>query len=81
MVEDCDPLDTLTTLNNGLFMHQFLEYIAVIAFVSVFFWTRDVFLATAVLLVAVSAQVAFYKLTKRPSVSYTHLTLPTNQCV
>lgn len=66
MVEVCDPLDTLTTLNNGLFMHKFLEYIAVIAFVIVFFWTRDVFLATAVLLVAVSAQVAFYKLTKRP---------------
>ena len=66
MDEVCDPLDTLTTLHNGLFMHQFLEYIAVIAFVIVFFWTRDVFLATAVLLVAVSAQVAFYKLTKRP---------------
>ena len=66
MDEVCDPLDTLTTLNNGLFMHQFLEYIAVIAFVIVFFWTRDVFLATAVLLIAITAQVAFYKLSGRP---------------
>ena len=47
-------------------MQQFLEYIAVIAFVIVFFWTRDVFLATAVLLIAITAQVAFYKLSGRP---------------
>ena len=47
-------------------MQQFLEHLAVIAFVIVFFWTRDVFAATAVLLVAITAQVAFYKLTGRP---------------
>ena len=47
-------------------MQQILEYISVIAFVIVFFWTRDVFLATAVLLIAITAQVAFYKLSGRP---------------
>jgi intracellular septation protein len=47
-------------------MQQFIEYFAVIAFVAVYFLTKDVFLATAVLLVAITAQVAFYKLTKRP---------------
>ena len=47
-------------------MQQFLEHLAVIAFVIVFFWTRDVFAATTVLLVAITAQVAFYKLTGRP---------------
>jgi intracellular septation protein len=52
--------------NFGFYMQQFLEYFAVIAFVAVYFLTKDVFLATAVLLVAITAQVAFYKLTKRP---------------
>jgi intracellular septation protein len=47
-------------------MQQFLEYFAVIAFVVVYFLTKDVFLATGVLLVAITAQVAFYKLSKRP---------------
>ena len=47
-------------------MQQFLEYFAVIAFVVVYFLTKDVFLATGVLLAAVVAQVAFYKVTKRP---------------
>ena len=47
-------------------MQQFLEYFAVIAFVVVYFFTKDVFLATGVLLATVVAQVAFYKVTKRP---------------
>lgn len=47
-------------------MQQLLEYFAVIAFVVVYFLTKDVFLATGVLLAAVVAQVAFYKVTKRP---------------
>ena len=47
-------------------MQQFLEYFAVIAFVAVYFLTKDVFLATGVLLAAIIAQVAFYKATKRP---------------
>jgi intracellular septation protein len=47
-------------------MQQFLEYFAVIAFVVVYFATKDIFLATAVLLVAITAQVAFYKFTGRP---------------
>ncbi|NCF45450.1 MAG: septation protein A, partial [Proteobacteria bacterium] len=46
-------------------MQQFLEYFAVIAFVVVYFATKDIFLATAVLLVAITAQVAFYKFTGR----------------
>ena len=46
-------------------MQQFLEYLAVIAFAVVFFSTRDVFIATAVLLIVITAQVAFYKLTGR----------------
>jgi intracellular septation protein len=52
--------------NAGFYMQQFLEYFAVIAFVAVYFLTKDVFLATGVLLVAITAQVAFYKFTKRP---------------
>ena len=47
-------------------MQQLLEYFAVIAFVLVYFLTKDVFLATGVLLVAIVAQVGFYKMTKRP---------------
>lgn len=47
-------------------MQQLLEYFAVIAFVVVYFLTKDVFLATGVLLAAIVAQVAFYKVTKRP---------------
>ena len=47
-------------------MQQLLEYFAVIAFVAVYFLTKDVFLATGVLLAAIVAQVAFYKVTKRP---------------
>ena len=66
MVEVCRPLRYFNNLKQRFVHASISEYIAVIAFVIVFFWTRDVFLATAVLLVAVSAQVAFYKLTKRP---------------
>ena len=47
-------------------MQQLLEYFAVIAFVVVYFLTKDVFLATGVLLAAIVAQDAFYKVTKRP---------------
>ena len=47
-------------------MQQLLEYFAVIAFVAVYFLTKDVFLATGVLLAAIVAQVAFYKVSKRP---------------
>ena len=47
-------------------MQQLLEYFAVIAFVAVYFLTKDVFLATGVLLAVIVAQVAFYKVTKRP---------------
>ncbi|NCF76616.1 MAG: septation protein A [Proteobacteria bacterium] len=47
-------------------MQQLLEYFAVIAFVVVYFLTKDVFLATGVLLAAIVAQAAFYKVTKRP---------------
>ncbi len=46
-------------------MQQLLEYFAVIAFVAVYFLTRDVFIATTVLLVAITAQVGFYKVTGR----------------
>ena len=40
-------------------MQQLLEYFAVIAFVAVYFLTKDVFLATGVLLAVIVAQVAW----------------------
>jgi intracellular septation protein len=61
----CPPPPTMTS-TSVFCMQQFFEYFAVIAFVAVYFLTRDVFLATGVLLVAITAQVAFYKLTNRP---------------
>ena len=47
-------------------MQQLLDYIAILAFVIVYFITRDIFLATALLLVGVTVQVAAYWLWKRP---------------
>ena len=47
-------------------MQQFFDFIAIFAFVVVYFWTRDIFLATGVLMVGVSVQVGVYWLTKRP---------------
>lgn len=46
-------------------MQQFLEFFSIIAFAIVFFATKDIFLATAVLLVAITAQVSFIKVTGR----------------
>lgn len=47
-------------------MQQLLDYIAILAFVVVYFITRDIFLATAVLLAGVTFQVAAYWVLKRP---------------
>ena len=47
-------------------MQQFLDYIAILAFVIVYFVSRDIFLATGVLIVGVTAQVAGYWLLKKP---------------
>lgn len=47
-------------------MQQLLDYIAILAFVVVYFVTRDVFWATGVLMVGVSVQVAAYWLLKKP---------------
>ncbi len=47
-------------------MQQFLDYIAILAFVVVYFITRDIFLATGVLLVGVTVQVAAYYVLKKP---------------
>ncbi|MEM9624366.1 MAG: septation protein IspZ, partial [Pseudomonadota bacterium] len=47
-------------------MQQLLDYIAILAFVVVYFVTRDIFLATGVLLAGVTLQVALYWLLKKP---------------
>ena len=47
-------------------MQQFLDFIAVFAFVVAFFSTGDIFFATAVLLIGVSVQVALYLLLRKP---------------
>ncbi len=47
-------------------MQQLLDYIAILAFVVVYFVTRDIFIATGVLLVGVTIQVAAYWLLKKP---------------
>ena len=55
-------------------MQQFLDFIAIFAFVVVYFWTRDIFLATAVLMIGVTLQVAVYWLIKKPITSELKLT-------
>ncbi|MEM7080656.1 MAG: inner membrane-spanning protein YciB [Pseudomonadota bacterium] len=47
-------------------MQQLIDFIAVLAFVVVYFVTRDIFLATGVLLVGVTLQVGAYWLLKKP---------------
>ena len=47
-------------------MQQLLDYAAILAFVVVYFISRDIFLATAVLMIGVAVQVALYWLTKKP---------------
>ena len=47
-------------------MQQLLDYIAILAFVVVYFVTRDIFIATAVLMGGVTLQVAAYWLLKKP---------------
>ena len=47
-------------------MQQFIDYLAIIAFVVVYFTTRDIFLATGVLMVGVTLQIAVYWLMKKP---------------
>lgn len=47
-------------------MQQFIDYIAILAFMVVYFVTRDIFLATAVLMVGVTLQICLYWLLKKP---------------
>lgn len=47
-------------------MQQLLDYAAILAFVVVYFVTRDIFIATGVLMVGVTLQVAGYWLLKKP---------------
>jgi intracellular septation protein len=47
-------------------MQQLLDYIAILAFVIVYFVTRDIFFATGVLMAGVTLQVIAYWLLKRP---------------
>lgn len=47
-------------------MQQFIDYIAILAFVVVYFVTRDIFLATGVLMAGVTLQIAIYWLLKKP---------------
>ena len=47
-------------------MQQLLDYIAILAFVVVYFVTKDIFLATGVLMVGVTLQLVAYWLLKKP---------------
>ena len=47
-------------------MQQFIDYIAIFAFVIVYFTTSDIFLATGVLMVGVTLQIGVYWLMKKP---------------
>jgi len=47
--------------NKRTFMQQLLDYLAIIAFAIVYFATKDIFLATGVLMVGVTLQVIAYK--------------------
>ena len=46
-------------------MQQLLDYLAVIAFAIVYFTTKDIFLATGVLMAGVTLQVIAYKVLKK----------------
>ena len=52
-------------------MKQLIEFIPIALFGGVYFWTRDIFMATMFLMGGIVLQLAV------ESVSYTHLTLPT----
>ena len=47
-------------------MQQLLDYIAILAFVVIYFLTSDIFIATAVLMVGVTVQLGAYWLLKKP---------------
>jgi intracellular septation protein len=47
-------------------MQQLLDYVAILAFVVVYFISRDVFLATGVLMAGVTLQVVAYWMLKKP---------------
>lgn len=47
-------------------MQQFIDYIAILAFVVVYFVTRDIFLATGVLMAGVTLQIGLYWILKKP---------------
>lgn len=47
-------------------MQQFIDYLAILAFMVVYFVTRDIFLATAVLMGGVTLQIIVYWLMKKP---------------
>ncbi len=47
-------------------MQQLLDYLAIIAFAIVYFTTKDIFLATGVLMVGVTLQVIAYKILRKP---------------
>lgn len=47
-------------------MQQLIDYLAILAFVVVYFISRDIFLATGVLMVGVTLQIAVYWLMKKP---------------
>ena len=55
-------------------MQQFIDYIAILAFVAVYFVTKDIFLATAVLMGGVTLQIGIYWLIKKPIGSELKLT-------
>jgi intracellular septation protein len=47
-------------------MQQLIDYIAILAFVLVYFLTKDIFLATGVLMAGVTLQISLYWLLKKP---------------
>jgi intracellular septation protein len=52
--------------NKRTFMKQLLDYLAIIAFAIVYFASKDIFLATGVLMVGVTLQVIAYKVMSKP---------------
>jgi intracellular septation protein len=54
------------TSHKRTFMQQLLDYLAIIAFAIVYFTTKDIFLATGVLMVGVTLQVIAYKVLGKP---------------
>lgn len=61
-----DSLLVRLRINYHANMQQFIDYLAIFAFMAVYFITRDIFLATGILMGGVTLQIIVYWATKRP---------------